>query len=405
MREYLTVTEVNRHIDHLMQADVILSDLWLKGEISGFKHHRQSGHYYFTLKDQSSGLSCVMFRNQARRAGITPHDGMEVLARGTVSVYAPQGKYQLYVQELQPFGIGAWQLYLERIREKCQAAGYFDAERKRPIPSVVNRVGIITSQDGAAFHDILKVIRQRHRSCQIILVHSAVQGNDAPRELAEGIRLLNQHGGVEVIILGRGGGSWEDLMPFNTEMVVEAVVNSRIPVITAIGHEVDYSLADLAADLRAATPTQAAVLAVPDMNQLESDLIRRQQRLLAAVTRILSRNMERLDRVMMKKVWKEPVQLLKEHEERARQVSLRLEKAMQSLIEQRSMRLTLLVASLDGASPLKAMQRGYALVKSGAKVITRGEQAEIGDVLRICLEDADIHVEVIGKEAVSRWRV
>lgn len=405
MREYLSVTEVNRHLDQLMQTDVILSDLWLKGEISGFKHHRQSGHCYFTLKDQSSTISCVMFRNQARRASITPQDGMEVLARGSVSVYAPQGKYQLYVQELQPFGMGAWQLYLEKIREKCQAAGYFDMERKKPIPSLVNRVGIITSQDGAALQDILKVIRQRHRRCQVILVHSAVQGNDAPRELAEGIRLLNQHGGVEVIILGRGGGSWEDLMPFNNEMVVEAVFNSRIPIITAIGHEVDYSLADLAADLRAATPTQAAVMAVPDMNQLESAISRQEQRLVSAATRMLSRNMENLDRVMMKKVWKDPLQIIKRREEQLRQAGVRLDKAMASRIEQGSVRLALLAASLDGVSPLKTMQRGYALVKAGLKVVTRGEQVEIGDLLQICLEDADLSVEVTEKEAVTRWKI
>ncbi len=404
MREYLTVSEVNKHIDHLMQTDVILSDLWLKGEISGFKHHRQSGHFYFTLKDQSSALGCVMFRSQARRASITPEDGMEVLARGTVSVYAVQGRYQLYVQELKPFGIGAWQLYLEKIRERCQAAGYFDAERKRPIPSMVNRVGIITSQDGAALQDILKVIRQRHPRCQVYLVHSAVQGNDAPRELAEGIRLLNQHGHSEVIILGRGGGSWEDLMPFNTEVVVEAVYNSRIPIITAIGHEVDYSLADLATDLRAATPTQAAVLAVPDMNQLESTVIRQQQRLVGAMDRLLSKNMERLDRTMMNKVWRDPLQLVKQREERLRQVGLRLDKTMKGLFEQRSANLALLTARLDGMSPLKTMQRGYAMVRSGQRIISRGEQVEIGDRLQVCLENADLSVEVRAKEAVSRWR-
>jgi exodeoxyribonuclease VII large subunit len=405
MREYLTVTELNKHIDHLMQTDVILSDLWLKGEISGFKHHRQSGHCYFTLKDRDSSVSCVMFRSQARRASITPQDGMEVIARGAVSVYAPQGKYQLYVQELRPYGIGAWQIYLEKIREKCQAAGYFDVERKKTIPGQVNRVGIITSQDGAALQDILKIIRQRHRRCQVILVHSAVQGNDAPRELAEGLRLLNEHGGVEVIILGRGGGSWEDLMPFNTETVVEAIFNSRIPVITAIGHEVDFSLADLAADLRAATPTQAGVLAVPDMNLLESALSKQQERLIAAVTRKLTRNMENLDRIMMKKVWKDPAQLIKQHYDRLQQAELGLNQAMTTLTEQKSVRLALLTAGLDGVSPLKTMQRGYALIKSGPAVVTRGEQVELGGELQVCMQDADLKVKVMEKEAVSRWKI
>ncbi len=405
MREYLTVSQLNKHIDHLLQTDVILSDLWLKGEVSGFKHHRQSGHYYFTLKDQESVINCVMFRSQARRASITPQDGMEVLAWGSVAVYAPQGKYQLYVQELQPFGIGAWQLYLEKIREKCQAAGYFDIERKKAIPGFVNRVGIITSQDGAALQDMLKVIRQRHRRCQVFLVHSAVQGAEAPYELAEAIRLLNEHGESEVIIIGRGGGSWEDLMPFNTEIVVEAIYKSQIPIITAIGHEVDYSLADLAADLRAATPTQAAVLAVPDINQLEATLARQQERITAAITRKITRHMETLDRIMMKKVWKDPLQLIKLHSDRLQQAQLSLNQAMGMVIEQKSTRLAFLTARLDGVSPLKTMQRGYALVMSGTAVVTRGEQVKPGDELRISMLDADLKVRVMGKEAVSRWKI
>jgi len=405
MREYLTVTQLNKHIDHLMQTDVILSDLWLKGEVSGFKHHRQSGHYYFTLKDQDSSVACVMFRNQARRSSITPQDGMEILARGAVSVYSPQGKYQLYVQELRPFGIGAWQLYLEKIREKCQTAGYFDIERKKAIPSLVNRVGIITSQDGAALQDMLKVIRQRHRRCQVFLVHSAVQGTDAPRELAEAIGLLNEHAESQVIIIGRGGGSWEDLMPFNTEIVVEAIFKSQIPVITAIGHEVDYTLADLAADLRAATPTQAGVLAVPDINQLEITLARQQERLAAAITRKITRNMETLDRIMMKKVWKDPLQLIRQHNDRLQQAKTSLNQAMEMLIEKKSAQLALLTAGLDGVSPLKTMQRGYALVMSGPTVVTRGEEVEPGDELRISMQDADLKVKVIEKEAVSRWKL
>lgn len=405
MREYLTVTELNTHVDRLMQNDIILTDLWLKGEISGFKHYRQSGHLYFTLKDQTSAVSCVMFKSQARRANITPQDGMEVLARGRVAVYAPQGKYQLYVNELRPFGIGAWQLYLEQVRQKCQAAGYFDIERKRPIPSQVNRVGIVTSQDGAALQDILKVVQQRHRRCQVVLVHSAVQGSEAARELAEGIHLLNQHGEVDVIILGRGGGSWEDLLPFSTETVVEAVFRSAIPVISAVGHEVDYSLADLAADVRAATPTQAAVLAVPDMNLLEAALGKHRQRLGAAMGRKLSRHMETLDRIMLKKVWKQPGLMVELRKERLQQNVNRLQQAMSSLADRQSNRLALAATALDGVSPLKTMQRGYALVKAGPQVISSGEQVEIGDAVQICLQDANLQVKVIEKEAVSRWKV
>ena len=405
MREYLTVSELNKHVEQLMQNDVILVDLWLKGEISGFKHHRQSGHFYFTLKDQSSLLSCVMFRSQARQLNFTPQDGMEVLARGRVAVYAPQGRYQLYIRELRPFGIGAWQLYLEKVRQKCQALGYFDIERKRPIPAQVNRVGIVTSQDGAALRDITKVLRQRHRHCQVILVHSAVQGNEAAKELARGIELLNEYAQLDVIIIGRGGGSWEDLLPFSTETVVEAVAGSAIPVISAVGHEVDYSLADLAADVRAATPTQAAVLAVPDMNLLEIGLQKQAERLKVAINRHLTRYMEDLDHLTMKKVWKQPELMVEMRRERLRVQLGQLYKSMHVLKEQQANRLALALAALDGVSPLKTMQRGYALLRKGTEIISSGEQLAIGDSLEVSLQDADLWVEVIEKEAVLRWRV
>lgn len=404
MRTYLTVSELNTHVDRLMQNDPILTDLWLKGEITGFKHHRQSGHLYFTLKDQVSAISCVMFKSQARRADLTPQDGMEILARGRIAVYSPQGKYQLYVNELRPFGIGAWQLYLQQVRQKCEAAGYFDEEKKRPIPAQVNRVGIVTSQDGAALQDIIKVLRQRHRRCQIVLVHSSVQGSEAAGELARGLQLLNRHGQVDVIILGRGGGSWEDLLPFSTETVVEAVFRSAIPVISAVGHEVDYSLADLAADARAATPTQAAVLAVPDMNLLEAALGKYGQRLKIAMNRKLTRNMENLDRVMMKKVWKDPVLMVEPGKERLQRQVNRLQQAMVSLSGQKAARLALTTAALDGVSPLKTMRRGFALVMKGPQFITSGKQVEIGDEVRVSLRDADLQVRVLEKEAVSRWK-
>lgn len=404
MREYLTVTELNTHVDTLMQTDLILSDLWLKGEISGFKHHRQSGHFYFTLKDRSSAVSCVMFKSQARRVGIIPENGMEILARGRVAVYAPQGKYQLYVNELQPFGIGTWQLYLEQVRKKCEQAGYFATERKRQIPGRVNRVGIVTSQDGAAFKDILKVLRHRHPSCQVVLVHSAVQGSEAPRELAYGIDLLNRCGQVDVIIVGRGGGSLEDLLPFSAEMVVEAIFRSGVPVISAVGHEIDYSLADLAADVRAATPTQAAILAVPDMKLLETVLNKYNLRLKAVMERRLGRYMETLDRITMKRVWKQPESMVEIKKERLLEQTKRLEEAVAELIGKGSNRLALATTALDGVSPLKTMRRGYALVKAGDAVITSGEQVEVGDKVRICLQDADLEVEVVGKENVLRWK-
>lgn len=405
VRDYLTVTQLNTHIDHLLSTDVILSDLWLKGEVSGFKRYRQSGHLYFTLKDEDSVVSCVMFRSRAQRIDFQPSDGMEVLARGNISVYAPQGKYQLYVSELQPFGMGGWHLYFEQLRQKYEEAGYFRLERKRQIPAMINRLGIVTSQDGAALQDILKVVRQRHSRCHVILVHSAVQGSEASRELAEGIRLLNEYGAVDAIIVGRGGGSWEDLIPFSSELVVEAIYQSRIPVISAVGHEIDVSLADLVADLRAATPTQAAVMAVADMHELELRIAKYQQRMRQIIVRKLAGHIETLERLMMKRVWSQPGVLLQNRRQDLTVTRSRLCNAMTTLINDRENRFRLAVAALDGVSPLKAMQRGYALVRRGDAIITRGEQVAMGDLLELNLQDANLEVEIRKKEEVARWKI
>lgn len=405
VRDFLTITQLNTHIDHLLSKDVILSDLWLKGEVSGFKHYRQSGHFYFILKDENSVVSCVMFRSRAQRIDFQPADGMEVLARGNISVYGPQGKYQLYVNELQPFGLGGWHQYLEQLRQKYEEAGYFRPERKRPIPAMINRLGIVTSQDGAALQDILKVVRQRHSRCHVILVHSAVQGSEASRELAEGIRLLNEYGAVDAIIVGRGGGSWEDLIPFSSELVVEAIYQSRIPVISAVGHEIDVSLSDLVADLRAATPTQAAVMAVADMHELELRIAKYQQRMRQIIVRKVAGYTETLERLMMKRVWSQPGVLMQDRRQQLTLTRTRLCNAMMTLMNDRENRFRLAVAALDGVSPLKAMQRGYALVRRGDAIITRGEQVAMGDHLEINLQDANLEVEILKKEEVARWKI
>lgn len=405
MNPYLSVSELNQYIAGLLDQDLFLRDFWLKGEISGFKLYQQSGHLYFTLKDEDSSISAVMFRSRARRLDFQPENGMEVLVRGSVSVFAPQGRYQMYVEEMEPFGIGGVYLFLEQLKEKLQQKGYFDVDRKKPLPAYARRIGVVTSQDGAALRDILRVLRQRHRGVDVVLVHSAVQGAEAPEQIARGIKLLNLYGQVDLIIVGRGGGSFEDLMPFNSEEVVRAIYESDLPVISAVGHEVDTTLADLAADIRAATPTQAAQLAVADLEQLNRDLNQLEQRLTRVMQRRLQQQNEVLDRLMMKRAWQRPQQMVQQYQQDCENLTLRLQKAVRDRINEAGNRLTMAVTGLDRLSPLKVMQRGYAVVHNKEGIIYSVENVQPGDCVSISLLDGEVQAQVKQKEKVVRWNL
>lgn len=403
MSEYISVSQLNNYINQIMLSDDLLQNFWLNGEISGFRHYQQSGHAYFTLKDEEAAVSCVMFKSRVRNLKFKPEDGMEVLLRGSVSVYARQGKYQIYVEEMQPYGVGGLFLYLEQLKTRLEAEGYFASDKKKPIPTLVNRVGVVTSQDGAAFRDILRVLQQRHRGVELILAHSSVQGVEAPAELAAAIQLLNQYEAVDVIIVGRGGGSFEDLMAFNSEEVVKAIYESAIPVISAVGHEVDYSLSDLAADLRAATPTQAAQLAVADMIQLEAGVINIQQRLIRAVSNRLLQSNERLDRVMMRRVWREPESILDKSRERLLTLNQNLQDGALAGWKSKEHQFSVGVTALDKLSPLKVLSRGYAVIRQGDQVIRGVEEVEPGQEVRIDLANGVLNATVKDRERMNRW--
>jgi exodeoxyribonuclease VII large subunit len=312
-----------------------------------------------------------------------------------------QGKYQVYVQEMQPYGKGGWYLQLEQLKKKLEAAGYFLSEKKKAIPPWVNCVGIVTSQDGAALKDILRVIRQRHPGCEVILVHSSVQGETAPSELAEGIRLINAYGRAQVIIIGRGGGSLEDLMAFNSETVVKAIFESAIPVISAVGHEIDFSLADLAADLRAATPTQAASLAVPDIRQLNHELMKHTQRMKRLMEQKLGQYSETLDRLMLERVWKEPDLIIKEKKRKVAEQQERMNRQMADCLQLSYHRYSMAVEALDKLSPLKVLKRGYAVAYKKGSLMTGVGGTEIGDYLDLVFNDGKLGVVVGSKEMVA----
>lgn len=399
MPDFITVSELNNHIENILSQDIFLRNFWVKGEISGFRLYRQSGHMYFTLKDEDAQVSCVMFKSRNRNLDFMPEDGQEVLMRGYVGLYREQGKYQIYVEEMQPYGLGGLFLYLEQLKASLAKRGYFDLDKKKIIPEVVNRVGVVTSQDGAAFQDIVRVLKSRHRGVEIVLAHSTVQGEEAPMEIARAIKLLNDYGEVDVIIVGRGGGSFEDLMAFNSEEVVIAIYNSDIPIISAVGHEIDFSLADLAADVRAATPTQAAQLAVPDIALLEKEINNYNERLISAITRYINYRSEQVDNIMMRKVWQNPKVLVEERQEKLFLVQNDLEKAIMNNIDKKYNQFSLLLSTLDALSPLKVMQRGYAILRKDEKLIRSIDEIDVGDNAIVQVADGKINMVITDKES------
>ena len=271
MERTLTVTELTTYIKQLVDSDMLLSNVWVTGEISNYKHHT-SGHMYFSLKDQGAVIKCVMFRTQNSRLKFRPEEGMRVLARGYVSVYPQGGAYQLYVDDMQPDGIGALYMAFEQLKKKLEAQGLFDAGRKKKIPELPRAVGVITSPTGAVIRDIIHVLNRRYPNTRIFIYSAAVQGPEAAGQLIEGIRCFNTKKNVDVIILARGGGSIEDLWPFNDEDLAIAISKSEIPIISAVGHETDYSISDYVADLRAPTPSAAAELVMPEKKALKEAL-------------------------------------------------------------------------------------------------------------------------------------
>lgn len=399
--EFITVSALNEYIGALLENDPILQGIWVKGEISGFRLYQQSGHMYFTLKDGEAAVSCVMFRGRNQQLKFMPEDGMEVLASGSVSIFSKQGKYQLYVNSMQPFGAGALYQQLEKLKQELDRQGYFALERKKPLPPAPACVGVVTSQDGAALRDILKVIRQRSPATEVVVAHSSVQGLEAPRELAAAIRMMNEWGKTDVIIVGRGGGSFEDLMAFNSREVVQAVYESEIPVISAVGHEVDITLADLAADVRAATPTQAAQLAVPDRTVLQRQWEAAARQLVRAMQKQISRRAEALDNLMMRRIWRYSGELLDKRQVELQLIQQRLDAAMRKGLENRQHALAMAAAGLDNLSPLKVIGRGYAILSHQKHIIRSVDDVSTGMELSGRISDGRLRLEVKEKEKLS----
>jgi len=404
-RPIYTVQQLTRVIKERLTSDPRLTGVLVRGEISNFKHHG-SGHMYFTLKDAHSRLRCVMFRSDNARLRFRPEDGLTVIAEGDISVYEASGDYQLYVRSMLPAGQGELALAFEQLKRKLAAAGLFDQARKRPLPLLPRRVGVVTSLHGAALRDILSVIRRRLPGMPVLIAPAIVQGEEGPESVVRAIALINRCPDVDVLIVGRGGGSLEELWTFNDERVAWAIANSRIPVISAVGHETDFTIADFVADRRAPTPSAAAEMAVPEERVLRQTIQSFLARIEAGARRRLEERRVRLDLLSRRPALGRPQDLLAQWRQRVDDHVTAGARALRQQLDARERRLAFLAGKLDALSPLATLARGYAIVRrrdTGA-VIRSGRQVEAGTRLAIRLHDAEIwgQVEQVLSTAVAQ---
>ncbi|NLK08242.1 MAG: exodeoxyribonuclease VII large subunit, partial [Firmicutes bacterium] len=390
-----TVTEINRILKRYLEGEPLFRRLIIHGEISNFRHHT-SGHMYFVLKDAQSTMRCVMFRGHNTRLRFTPSDGMEVYATGAITIYETGGIYQLYVEHLEPGGIGDLHLAFEQLKIKLDKEGLFDVQKKRPLPFLPRRVGIVTSPTGAAVQDMVTILTRRMPQVEILIAPAVVQGKEAPSSIVENLNMLLQWGECDVIIVGRGGGSIEDLWAFNEEAVARAVFASQVPVISAVGHETDITICDFAADLRAPTPSAAAELAVPLVSALLEEVSVREIRLKTAWHRYLNARKERLLGVKRMLNSFNPVGVLRQRQQRLDELGQRLEESIQRQIKSNRRELTATVKLLDGLSPLAVVARGYGIItqRQTKDVVTSIKQIDINEEVDVMLQDGVLTAEV-----------
>ncbi|AGE22980.1 exodeoxyribonuclease VII large subunit [Geobacillus zalihae] len=441
--KYVTVGALTKYIKRKFDVDPHLRDLWVKGEISNFKQHSR-GHMYFTLKDSQGRIAAVMFAGYNQHLPFRPEDGMNVLARGEISVYEPNGNYQLYVKEMQPEGVGSLYLAYEQLKQRLEAEGLFSPVHKKPLPAFPRCIGVVTSPTGAAVRDIMTTIRRRYPLAKVILFPALVQGDGAAPSIVRAIERANAFGEVDVLIVGRGGGSIEELWAFNEEIVARAIFASKIPIISAVGHETDFTIADFVADLRAPTPTAAAEMAAPHVGELAERLAERKWRLIRAMKERLAADKEQLRRLqgsyafrypkrlyeqkeqqldaLLERLSRQRERLVDKHRQRLHELDMRLwrhhpaaelermkerqkatanalEKAMRTAVERHRFRFRSNLARLEALSPLRIMERGYSLVyNEQGELVKRTNQLRIGEHLSIQVQDGRVDCQVTGVE-------
>ena len=389
----ITVTSLNQYIKNKIADDEYLNNVLVKGEISNFKNH-YTGHLYFTLKDENCLIKCIMFKSYAQKLHFMPKDGMKVIVLGTVSVFERDGVYQIYVKAMQEDGVGDLYTRYQELKSKLEKQGMFDEKHKIPIPKMPEVIGVLTSQTGSVIRDIINVSTRRNPNVVIRLLPVPVQGEGAAEKIAAGIEWMNQNKLADVLILARGGGSLEDLWPFNEEIVANSIYYSEIPIISAVGHETDFTIADFVADLRAPTPSAAAELAVPDIYEVKQKINTYQNRLRMALTKKVEVMKLRYEKCMNSTVFKEPTRKIQESYLQIDNIIKRLENTIKTHLEKEKAQFGKIVSSLDALSPLKTLTRGYSIVEKQGEIVRKTEDVKPQDDITIRLSDGKITAKV-----------
>lgn len=415
--KYISVSQLTRYIKYKIDNDVNLNEVFLKGEISNFKAHSR-GHFYFTLKDEGSRINAIMFASQTKKIKFIPQDGMKVLVTGKISVFEANGGYQIYVNEMLEDGVGNLYIAYEQLKKKLENEGLFNKDHKKEIPHIPKRVGVVTAPTGAAIKDIISTIKRRWPLTEIYLFPSLVQGEDAKEDIVKQIKKAeNFYLPLDTLIVGRGGGSIEDLWPFNEEIVARAIYECKIPTISAVGHEIDFTIADFVADLRAPTPTGAAEMAVPQLSDMKNYLNQVNIRLNNTINNKINNNKRKLNDIMARNIFKNPMIIYEKKELYFDSILERLKFSLKSLtstkekelikvknsyilknphqlLEKKGNKYLQLVSKLETLSPLLTLQRGYTMTKKEGKVITKSTDLKKKDIIEIVFSDGSVNAEI-----------
>ena len=414
--KYITVTQLTKYIKYKIDNDVNLNQVYLKGEISNFKAHSR-GHLYFTLKDENSRINAIMFSSSASKLKFQPEDGMKVLVTGKISVFEANGGYQIYVNEMLEDGVGNLYIAFEQLKKKLEAEGLFDSKFKKKIPKIPNRIGVITAPTGAAIKDIISTIKRRWPLCEVLLFPSLVQGEYAKEDIVRQIKRASTYD-IDTLIVGRGGGSIEDLWPFNEEIVARAIFECPIPVISAVGHEIDFTISDFVADLRAPTPTGAAEMAVPQINDVSNYLTQLNIRLNKVISNKVFNYRDRLNNIMKSNLFKNPMIIYQSKEmifdnlfERLKHSTINIVniksknlielkssyifRTPQKLLDNKKNKYINLVSKLETLSPLLTLKRGYTITKINGKVVSSSKNIKTGDILEVNFNDGSVETKVL----------
>lgn len=398
----LTVSQLNRYVKLLLDSDKSLNSLFISGEISNFKINSFSGHIYFSLKDGTAAVRCVMFKSNAARLKFLPEEGMKVICRGGVSVYERDGQYQLYVNDMQPDGAGSIAIAFEQLKKKLAAEGLFDSAKKRPLPKFPKTVAVITSETGAAVRDIINILGRRWQMAKVLLCPVSVQGDNAASQMIGALKYVNENKLSDVIIIGRGGGSAEDLWCFNDELLARAVAESSIPVISAVGHETDFTICDFAADLRAPTPSAAAELAVPDSVELRSAVLRFDDRMTLAVCQKIGACEDRLNSAVSGRTWNDVMSLFSQPLLRLDNLRNKLDHSFDQRFSNSTSKLVALMSKLDALDPMKILMRGFSVAKKDGRIVNSVAALGAGDRLTLTFYDGTADCAVGSTERTDK---